>query len=88
METIGDSYMVVANITSPCPDHVDQLLRFAIGMQEAAARVHDKQGESLKIRVGESCMRAAQAATSPCHAQPTHLAIPRAVTVATCHVTY
>lgn len=53
VETIGDSYMVVANITMLCNDHVDQLLNFAIGMHHAAARVHDKQGQPLKIRVGE-----------------------------------
>ncbi|GLC33173.1 hypothetical protein PLESTB_000362800 [Pleodorina starrii] len=52
VETIGDAYMVVANVTTPCPNHADLLLEFAVRMHAAARAVRCSLGEHLRIRVG------------------------------------
>ncbi|EFJ47487.1 guanylyl and adenylyl cyclase family member, partial [Volvox carteri f. nagariensis] len=52
VETIGDAYMVVANVTTPCPNHADRLLEFAVRMHQEARQVRCTLGESVRIRVG------------------------------------
>eukprot|EP00198_Chlamydomonas_reinhardtii_P011701 XP_001701038.1 guanylate cyclase [Chlamydomonas reinhardtii] len=52
VETIGDAYMVVCNVTVPCDDHADVLLEFALRMHEEASRVASSLGEPVRIRVG------------------------------------
>ncbi|GLI65462.1 hypothetical protein VaNZ11_008812 [Volvox africanus] len=52
VETIGDAYMVVANVTTPCANHADLLLAFAVRMHQEARRVRCSLGEHLRIRVG------------------------------------
>lgn len=52
VETIGDAYMLVGNVTTPCERHADLVLEFAIGMHRAAKRVIGPTGQPLQIRVG------------------------------------
>ncbi|KAG2441006.1 hypothetical protein HXX76_003859 [Chlamydomonas incerta] len=52
VETIGDAYMVVCNVTVPCDDHADVLLEFALRMHEEASLVASSLGEPVRIRVG------------------------------------
>ncbi|KAG2450442.1 hypothetical protein HYH02_004944 [Chlamydomonas schloesseri] len=52
VETIGDAYMVVCNVTVPCDDHADVLLEFALRMHEEASQVASSLGEPVRIRVG------------------------------------
>ncbi|KXZ56253.1 hypothetical protein GPECTOR_1g220 [Gonium pectorale] len=52
VETIGDAYMVVANVTLPCDNHADLLLEFAVRMHEVARDVRSSLGEPVSIRVG------------------------------------
>jgi guanylate cyclase soluble subunit beta len=51
VETIGDAYMCVCNLETPCADHADQLVAFASAMHAAAAEV-TVLGAPLRIRVG------------------------------------
>ena len=62
VETIGDAYVVAANLVDPDPQHAATMVRFALRAQEEAAKVprpdvrHDMSGrpvESLMMRVGE-----------------------------------
>ena len=52
VETIGDAYMLVCNLTSPCENQVDRMLAFALEMFEACSRVRTPAGEPVKMRVG------------------------------------
>ncbi|KAG2492149.1 hypothetical protein HYH03_009640 [Edaphochlamys debaryana] len=52
VETIGDAYMLVANVTQPCDDHVDVVLDFALDMHRVCQRVTTNRGASIQIRVG------------------------------------
>ncbi|KAG2499523.1 hypothetical protein HYH03_002469 [Edaphochlamys debaryana] len=52
LETIGDAYFLVCNLTTECDKHVDIVIDFAIRMQEAARQVKNAQGEPVQIRVG------------------------------------
>ncbi|GFR47155.1 hypothetical protein Agub_g8846, partial [Astrephomene gubernaculifera] len=52
VETIGDAYMVVANVTTRCDNHADLLLEFAVRMHEVARNVRSSLGEPVSIRVG------------------------------------
>ncbi|GIL84230.1 hypothetical protein Vretimale_15860 [Volvox reticuliferus] len=52
VETIGDAYMLVANVTEPCLNHVDVVLDFALDMQTVCNRVTTNMGAPIQIRVG------------------------------------
>ncbi|GFR46278.1 hypothetical protein Agub_g7832 [Astrephomene gubernaculifera] len=52
LETIGDAYFLVCNLTTHCPRHVDTVIDFAIRMQAAARGVRDAQGQPVQIRIG------------------------------------
>ncbi|GFR46282.1 hypothetical protein Agub_g7836 [Astrephomene gubernaculifera] len=52
LETIGDAYFLVCNLTTHCPRHVDAVIDFAIRMQAAARGVRDAQGQPVQIRIG------------------------------------
>ena len=67
VETIGDAYVVAANLMIPDPQHAATMVRFALRAQEEAAKVprpdrnahldsqdlSDKVFEGLQMRVGE-----------------------------------
>ncbi|KXZ51386.1 hypothetical protein GPECTOR_12g348 [Gonium pectorale] len=52
LETIGDAYFLVCNLTTQCDNHVDVVIDFAIRMQAMARRVKNAQGEPVQIRIG------------------------------------
>ncbi|PNW71315.1 hypothetical protein CHLRE_16g649050v5 [Chlamydomonas reinhardtii] len=52
LETIGDAYFLVCNLTTECDKHVDVVIDFAIRMQDAARQVKNAQGEPVQIRIG------------------------------------
>ncbi|GLC52309.1 hypothetical protein PLESTB_000607500 [Pleodorina starrii] len=52
LETIGDAYFLVCNLTTECEKHVDTAIDFAIRMQAAAREVKNAQGEPVQIRIG------------------------------------
>ncbi|PNW71807.1 hypothetical protein CHLRE_16g688901v5 [Chlamydomonas reinhardtii] len=52
VETIGDAYMLVANVTEPCVEHVDVMCDFALDMARVCSRVKTNRGQPLEIRVG------------------------------------
>lgn len=59
-QTIGDAYMLVGNVTAPCPRHADLVLEFGILMHQRAAGLRVPAsagpegggGQPLRIRVG------------------------------------
>ena len=65
VETIGDAYVVAANLVDPDPQHAANVVRFALKAQEEAGKVprpdcssrSDSGGgvqmEGLQMRVGE-----------------------------------
>ncbi|WP_231855413.1 adenylate/guanylate cyclase domain-containing protein [Tsukamurella pseudospumae] len=52
VKTTGDSYMVVSGVPEPRPDHLQQLARFAIALQGAAAGVPNADGRATPLRIG------------------------------------
>jgi len=52
IKTIGDSYMVVAGLPSPHPDHASAIAEMALDMQAEMARVGDDTGEAFRLRIG------------------------------------
>ncbi|KAG2433108.1 hypothetical protein HYH02_012811 [Chlamydomonas schloesseri] len=52
VETIGDAYMLVANVTELCEEHVDVMCDFALDMHRVCGRVKTNKGQPLQIRVG------------------------------------
>ena len=56
VETIGDAYIVAANLFEPDPCHAATILRFALRAQEEAAKVarpDAQDGSSVLMRIGE-----------------------------------
>ena len=56
VETIGDAYMVAANLVEPDPQHAATLVRFALRAQEEAAKVPRPDvddGSTLSLRIGK-----------------------------------
>ena len=39
VETIGDAYMVVGGLPTPCDNHAERVLNMAFGMMEASIKV-------------------------------------------------
>jgi class 3 adenylate cyclase len=52
VETIGDAYMVVANLSRKCSDHADQMIVFGLRLQEATTNMIAPDGTPLRIRLG------------------------------------
>jgi PAS domain S-box-containing protein len=52
IKTIGDSYMVVAGVPSPHPDHASAIAQMALDMQAEMVKVSDETGEAFKLRIG------------------------------------
>lgn len=53
VETIGDAYMVVGNLTSPCPDHADRMIHFASRMLAIAETIESGVPDMIvQLRVG------------------------------------
>lgn len=53
VETIGDAYMLVANLTSSCSNHVDRMIQFALRMLEIATTIDSGvAGMPVQLRVG------------------------------------
>ena len=52
VETIGDAYMVVANLSGKCWDHADQMIKFGLEIQDATTRMMAPDGTPLRIRLG------------------------------------
>jgi class 3 adenylate cyclase len=52
IKTIGDCYMAVCGLPSPCPDHTDRMARMALRMLEAAQQYGKQQGLNIQMRIG------------------------------------
>ena len=52
VETIGDAYMVVANLSRKCMDHADQMVQFGLLIQDATTDMRAPDGTPLRIRLG------------------------------------
>ena len=52
IKTIGDAYMAVAGVPQPRPGHADAALRLARAMHDATAKVGQRHGFDLRLRVG------------------------------------
>jgi class 3 adenylate cyclase len=54
VKTIGDTYVAVAGVPAPRPDHAEAVAELALSMQQAAARIDPGAGtgEPLSLRVG------------------------------------
>ena len=52
IKTIGDAYMVVGGLPVFRPDHLEALLRLALRMGDATARVPTPDGSPLALRIG------------------------------------
>ena len=56
METIGDAYIVAANLLTSDPGHAATVVRFALRAQQEAAKVPRPDmddGSTLQMRIGE-----------------------------------
>lgn len=54
IKTTGDAYMVVSGVPAPRADHAQALARLALDMRAAVARIAERTGRPLSIRVGIS----------------------------------
>lgn len=52
IKTTGDSYMVVSGVPEPRADHLEELARFAVALQGAAAGVTNADGRATPLRIG------------------------------------
>lgn len=52
IKTIGDSYMAVAGLPRPRPDHAEAVAEMALAMQKEVSRFHMRADEPLQIRIG------------------------------------
>ena len=52
IKTIGDAYMVVAGVPTPRADHLEAMADTALALLDAVARVGERIGADLQIRVG------------------------------------
>ncbi|MGP4053436.1 adenylate/guanylate cyclase domain-containing protein [Mycobacterium sp. 4D054] len=52
VKTSGDSYMVVAGVPTPRPDHLQALADLALDMADAVADLKDPQGRDVPLRIG------------------------------------
>ncbi|TVQ51337.1 MAG: PAS domain S-box protein [Spirulina sp. DLM2.Bin59] len=52
IKTIGDAYMVVGGLPSPCPNHTAAIAAMALAMQQATDQLVRSTGKPLQIRIG------------------------------------
>lgn len=52
IKTIGDSYMAVAGLPDPRPDHAEALADLALDMQREIDRFKTRTGDALRLRIG------------------------------------
>lgn len=55
IRTSGDSYMAVAGVPTPRPDHVIRAVDFALDMQAEIARLNRERAWDLAFRIGLNC---------------------------------
>ena len=58
VETIGDAYLVAANLFVPDPHHAATMAKFALRARQEAAKVPRPDlddGSTLQMRMGEGC---------------------------------
>lgn len=52
VKTSGDSYMVVAGVPKPRPDHIEALACLALDLADAVADLKDPRGREVPLRIG------------------------------------
>jgi len=52
IKTIGDAYMVVAGLPTPCQNHTERIAELSLDMQQSIAEFNDKYDNNLSIRIG------------------------------------
>ncbi|MDP7547630.1 MAG: adenylate/guanylate cyclase domain-containing protein, partial [Alphaproteobacteria bacterium] len=52
IKTIGDSYMVAGGVSNDHAEHLSAMADLALAMQQAAARIHDPDGNPIHLRIG------------------------------------
>lgn len=52
IKTIGDAYMLVGGMPTPCPDHVNAVADMALEMQQVIHQMNAEDGGNLSIRIG------------------------------------
>jgi class 3 adenylate cyclase len=52
IKTIGDAYMVVGGLVDDPVDHPIRVANMALDLVDAAARIRDETGASIRVRVG------------------------------------
>jgi adenylate cyclase len=52
IKTIGDAYMVVGGLPTPCRDHARSVALAALDMQAAIQAINQETGENLSMRIG------------------------------------
>lgn len=52
IKTIGDSYMVVAGVLDPQPDHAQRIAKLALAMMHMMKVINDHIGIDLELRIG------------------------------------
>jgi class 3 adenylate cyclase len=52
IKTIGDCYMAVAGLPTPCADHTERMARMALRMAKATEEYGREKGLDLRLRIG------------------------------------
>ncbi|MGI9524417.1 MAG: adenylate/guanylate cyclase domain-containing protein [Hyphomicrobiaceae bacterium] len=52
IKTIGDAYMAVAGVPSPCSDHAERAVDMALEMLEVIAEIRNRESLELYLRIG------------------------------------
>lgn len=52
IKTIGDAYMVASGVPTPCRDHAERAVEFALGLEDAARDLRGLSGVPLTLRIG------------------------------------
>jgi len=52
IKTIGDCYMAVAGLPTPCADHTERMARMALRMLKATEEYGKEKGLDLRLRIG------------------------------------
>ncbi len=52
IKTIGDCYMAVCGLPSPCADHTERMALMALRMLEATRQYGQEKGLNLQLRIG------------------------------------
>jgi adenylate cyclase len=52
IKTIGDAYMVVSGLPTPCANHAQEIAQMALDMQEAIAAYNAAKNQNFQLRIG------------------------------------